>query len=150
VNFRHPNAKTHLEDTFRALLRGDEVNLPREQRPRNDELSAKVPGGAHHRDACARFFPLGHGEDGCLRELPEHDLGSPIARHAWLNAAYRFGIWVGDVHEHYDVQRGTDRPPSPPEVYCAKRQLWATVTKAYVNVFSNDVVRDNDVFASNK
>ncbi|MEI7511896.1 MAG: hypothetical protein WCK01_00340 [Candidatus Uhrbacteria bacterium] len=144
ANFFHPSRETRLAETFRAGMRGEPMNLPRVQRARGGSLSSHVVGDRHHRDAHGRFFPRGKGEDGCLREPPPRaDLD---ARRLWLNAAYRFGWWVGYDHEHYDVQRGRGEMVSPPDVYCARRKEYAKVPREYANIFLNDTVRDNDLF----
>lgn len=144
-NFRYPTEDIELTESYRAVTRGEAVELPRETRTATNALRYVV-GNTHHRDACGRYFPRGKGEDGCLREPPRRS--DVTQQHVWLNAAFRFGVWVGDDHEHYDVQRGKGKQVSPPDVYCAERRRSVPAPQEYINLFHNDVVRDNSIFRS--
>jgi len=109
--------------------------------------SHAIHGSQHFRDAHGRFFPLDKSEHGSLRELgTSSDLGK---RYLWLNAAYRFGKWVGDLQEHFDVQRA-EGLVSPPDIYCARRNVSVHAARAHVNLFRNDCVRDNDLFVEKR
>jgi len=146
VNFRFPNEGSHLCDAYWSILQGLDTDLPRLHRV--GPGSHRILGNEHYRDASGRFFPLGKGEHGAFRELESVQRDDRV-RLVWLNAAYRFGCWVGDQQEHYDVQR-TDGDVSPPDVFCARRNASAHAARRYANIFINDCVRDADIFRNEK
>ena len=149
VNFHFPDKNSHLRDIYWRVLREERgVELPRLQRV--GAGNHRIVGNQHYRDACGRFFPLGKGEHGALRDLDAEQRQDDWTRFVWLNAAYRFGCWVGDQQEHYDVQRVSGDSVSPPNVFCSKRNLWAEASRSYVNIFLNDSVRDAEIFEGQK
>ena len=145
VNFRFPNEHVYLREVYANIVRGTSSELPRLQRV----VAPRILGNHHFRDACGRFYPPSKRDDGMLRELSSGPSRDEKHRLVWLNGAYRFGCWVGNRQEHYDLQR-VEGDVSPPPVYCANRDTWAYAQKAHVNVFHNDCVRDNDLFANAK
>lgn len=142
-NFRHPTQETGLMGAFRALQKGEKVALPRVQRP---PRGLRFSHDRHYEDAGRRFFVCGKGDEhGVLRELTSLQTQDRAWLRSWLSGAYRFGTWVGDNQEHFDVQKARG-PVSPPDVYCALRDATVTAQAEYVNLFMNDVVRDGSLF----
>jgi hypothetical protein len=143
VNFRFPMEDAQLAEIYRLVMREGTPELPRLRRA--VATKKRFEGDQHYCDAHGRFFPLGKGAHGAFRELNVNLTNDDHLRWVWLNAAYRFGHWIGDQHEHFDVQR-LEGEVSPPDVYCSRRNMWAKAAQSYVNVFVNDCIRDNAIF----